>query len=374
MKDYTTVYIGMDVHKENFTLCCYTIESEKCAHLQKIASDYKLVLKYVERMRTFYGDHAEFVCGYEAGCLGYTLYHQLTTHNIKCIILAPTTMMSERGKKKLKTDRKDAELIAKCLAYHTYSPVYVPSEQDEQVKEYIRMRHDHKMALAKVKQQIISFCTRHNYVFTGTRHNWTRDHIRWLRSLRPEGLYHEILTEYLNTLEVLNQKVERIDQRIEELAGQTEYKEEVRKLSCFIGIRTQAALSIIVETGDFKRFSHAEQFASYVGLVPGEDSSGEEVKRLGITKAGNGQMRRLLVEAAQCYNRSLPSYKSKTLIEKQKGNAPDVIAYADKANVRLRKKYYRMVLNQNKKSNVAKTAVARELACFIWGMMTGNIV
>lgn len=146
----------------------------------------------------------------------------------------------------------------------------------------------------------------------------------------------------------------------------------MKKLSCFLGVQTQTALSSIVEVGDFKRFPSAEKFASYLGLVPGEDSSGDSQKRLGITKAGNTHVRRLLVEAAQCYGRGQVGHKSKALKARQQGNLPEVIAYADKANERLRRKYYKMVLSQGKKANVAKTAIARELACFMWGMMTDH--
>lgn len=138
-------------------------------------------------------------------------------------------------------------------------------------------------------------------------------------------------------------------------------------------MKTQTALSTLVEVGDFKRFASAQQFASYLGLTPGEDSSGEDQNRLGITKAGNSHIRTLLVEAAQSYTHGKPGYKSKALKARQKGNPADIIAYADKANERLRRRYYQLVLGQNKKANVAKTAVARELACFIWGMMTDNI-
>ena len=133
------------------------------------------------------------------------------------------------------------------------------------------------------------------------------------------------------------------------------------------------ALAVLTEVGDFKRFASAQHFASYIGLTPGEDSSGDGQKRLGITKAGNRHVRCLLVESAQSYSRGQIGFKSKALKARQHGNPPEIISYADKANERLRRKYYRMVLKNNKKPNVAKTAVARELACFMWGMITGNV-
>jgi transposase len=368
----TTVYVGMDVHKESFTLCAYTLEKEKGSYSRRTPADYKEVLKYLEFLRTVYGNDTIFVCGYEAGCLGYTLYHQLTDHHVDCVILAPTTMLEQRGKKRIKTDKRDAEIIGKCLAQHNYSPVHVPTASDEEVKEFLRMRDDHKLALKKVKQQILAFCLRHNYRYDGNSH-WTAAHINWLKSLTPEALYKEILDEYLLTYTILSDKLERLDKRIEELAAKDEYKEAVGKLCCFIGVKTHTALSVIVEVGDFKRFASAEKFASYIGLVPGEDSSGDGQTRLGITKAGNRHVRMLLTEASQCYSRGQIGYKSKALKARQDGNTPQVIAYADKANERLRRRYYKMVLSKCKKHNVAKTAIARELACFMWGMMTDNI-
>ena len=367
-----TVYVGMDVHKESFTLCAYTLEKEKGSYSRRTPADYKEVLKYLEFLRTVYGNDTIFVCGYEAGCLGYTLYHQLTDHHVDCVILAPTTMLEQRGKKRIKTDKRDAEIIGRCLAQHNYSPVHVPTASDEEVKEFLRMRDDHKLALKKVKQQILAFCLRHNYRYDGNS-RWTAAHIKWLKSLTTEALYKEILDEYLLTYTTLSDKLERLDKRIEQLAAKDEYKEAVRKLCCFIGVKTHTALSVIVEVGDFKRFASAEKFASYIGLVPGEESSGDGQTRLGITKAGNRHVRMLLTEASQCYSRGQTGYKSKALKARQDGNTPQVIAYADKANERLRRRYYKMVLSKCKKHNVAKTAIARELACFMWGMMTDNI-
>ena len=367
----STIYVGMDVHKESFTLCAYTIDAEKASYHQRTEANYKNVLKYLEFLRTIYGDDANFICGYEAGCLGYTLYHQLTNHNVKCVILAPTTMLEQRSRKRIKTDKRDAEIIAKCLAQHNYSPVHIPTAKDEETKEFLRMRDDHKLALKKVKQQILAFCLRHNYRYEGNSH-WTAGHIKWLKSLKPEALYKEILDEYLLTYQNLSDKLERLGNRIEELASQDEYKAAVKKLCCFIGVKTHTALSVLVEVGDFKRFANAQKFAAYLGLVPGEDTSGEDQNRLSITKAGNRHVRLLLTETAQSYARGQIGYKSKDLKSRQAGNSPEIIAYADKANERLRRRYYKMVLGKNKKHNVAKTAIARELACFMWGMITDH--
>jgi transposase len=303
-----TIYVGMDVHKESFSLCAFTIEEDKGKYHQKTDPDFKKVLKYLEFLRTIYGDDAKFVCGYEAGCLGYTLYHQLTSHDVDCKILAPTTMLEQRSRKRIKTDKRDAEIIARCLAQHNYSPVHIPTAKDEETKEFLRMRDDHKLALKKVKQQILAFCLRHNYRYDGNSH-WTAAHLKWLKALNPEALYKEILDEYLLTYQTLSDKLERLDKRIEELASQNEYKEAVNKLCCFIGVKTHTALSVVVEVGDFKRFASAENFASYLGLVPGEHTSDSSQTRLGITKAGNRHVRLLLTEASQCYARGQVGFK-----------------------------------------------------------------
>ena len=187
-------------------------------------------------------------------------------------------------------------------------------------------------------------------------------------------MHQEILDEYLLTYDYLTSRLSLIGKRIEELANDKDYAENVHKAECFIGVKSQTALAVIAETGDFNRFPDAQHYASFLGLVPGEDSSGDDKNRLGITKAGNRHIRTLLIEAAQSYGRGKVGYKSAALKARQAGNSSAVIAYADKANERMRRKYYHMVLKQGKKTNVAKTAIARELACFLWGMMTGHIV
>jgi transposase len=146
----------------------------------------------------------------------------------------------------------------------------------------------------------------------------------------------------------------------------------VKKLECFLGIKTHTALSLIVETGDFARFNKGNVYAAYLGLAPGEHSSSDDMNRLGITKAGNSHLRRLLIEASGGICKGVIGQKSKALKARQSGNTAEVIAYADKANVRLRRKYYKLI-HRGKKRNIAVAAVARELACFVWGMMTNDI-
>ena len=368
------IKIGMDVHSTNYTLCAMepTVGAEDRVFGEiQVAPDYKEIILFIESLKMKLGFHDDYSieCGYEAGCLGYTLYHQLTNAGIKCVILAPTTMLSTKGKR-IKTDKRDARLIAQCLCYGGYHPVYIPTKEDDAVKEYIRMRDDHKQILKSLKQQINAFVLRHGYQYSGTK--WTIKHVIWLSKLDLDPMYRETLNEYMASYEEQESKIERYDKRIEEIAAEERYQENTRKLGCLLGISTHTALSLVVETGDFKRFAKGNIYAAYLGLAPGEHSSSTSVNRLGISKAGNTHIRCLLVEAARSICKGAVGHKSKRLRARQIGQSAEVIAYADKANTRLRSKYYRMI-RHGKANNVAVAAVARELACFIWGMMSGNI-
>ncbi len=156
--------IGMDVHSKNYTLCAMEpvigAEDRVFANIQ-VTADYKNILMFLENLKQKLGmqDTYDIECGYEAGCLGYSLYNQLTAAGVKCVILAPTTMLTQQGQR-IKTDARDAHMIAQCLSYGGYHPVYIPTEKDNAVKEYLRMREDHKKALKKIKQQINAFCLR----------------------------------------------------------------------------------------------------------------------------------------------------------------------------------------------------------------------
>ena len=307
--------IGMDVHTTNYTLCAMEPvigEEDRVFATIKVTPDYKNILMFIENLKQKLGLNYEYdiQCGYEAGCLGYSLYNQLKAVGVKCVILAPTTMFAPQGVR-IKTDTRDAHMIAHCLSYGTYRAVYIPTEE-------------------------------------------------------------EVMNEYMISYEEQALKIERFDKRIEEIASQTKYQEKVKRLGCFLGIKTHTALSLIVETGDFERFAKGNQYAAYLGLTPGEYSSSTNVNRLGITKAGNSHLRQLLIEAAGGICKGAVGHKSKALQARQNGNPADVIAYADKANIRLRSRYYKFI-RREKKRNVAVAAIARELACFVWGMMTNKI-
>lgn len=367
------VYIGMDVHTSNYTLCSldpgYGVKKDNYfAEVQFTNNFVTNVVNYVTNLKKL--KDSEFVCGYEAGCLGYSTYKDLTKAGINCVIMAPSTMAVQKGGKKVKNDRRDARVIAQCLAYQTYKEVYVLSEHDEAVRGYLRMRDSHNKALKRIKQQIIAFCTGHG-LFSPTKSNWTVAHLKWLKDLKfNDPVEQEILNEYLSSLTFLSDKIKSMDVRIEELASEKQYCENVKKLRCIKGIETNVALTLLAEIGDFNRFSKPTDFAAYLGLILGEQSSGDKVRGTGITKAGNSTLRRKLTESAKGYWRGRIGIKSATFKKLEKELPKEVTEYALKANTRLQRKFFNMTHVKGKNMNVAASACAREMACFVWGLIT----
>ena len=368
----TVIHIGIDVHKDSYSLSAFHLTSNRNFGESRIASKSSLVFKYVERLRKEY-EGCDIVCAYEAGPTGYGLYRDLQRAGIPCVIMAPTTMPKATGNR-IKNDRLDAQEIARHLAFGTYSAVHVPTPEDEAVKNFTRLRNTRKNAMKKAKQNLLSFLLRVGRNYTEGKNYWTTMHLQWLRKQKFDDLVdQETFNEYLQEVFDQQEKVKRYDMRIEELAGQEAYREMVGRLCCFRGIETHTAMSIVSEIGDFSRFANAPQFSAFLGLVPSENSSGQRQWRGTITKAGNTRLRLLLIEGAKAAMRSsLYGQKSKRLMARQKGNSPEVIAYADRANRRLHRVYSKLV-SHGVHHNKATVAVARELSCFIWGMMNDKI-
>jgi transposase len=367
----TVIYIGIDVHKDSYSLCAFLFNSQNYFGQTRIASKSSLVLKYVEKIKNKYPED-EVLCGYEAGPTGYGLYRDLEKAGIPCVIMAPTTLPKAPGNK-IKNDRLDAKNLSSHLAWGTYSAVNVPTPEDEAVKNFTRLRNTRQLALKRAKQNLLSFLLRTGRVYDEGKSYWTLIHFKWLRQQHfTDSINQETFQEYLQEVIDQQEKVQRYNESIEEIANQEVYRERIAKLRCFRGIETHTALSLITEIGDFTRFANAGQFSSFLGLVPGEYSSGNRERRGGITKTGNKRLRMLLVEGAKS---TLHSYrfgrKSKRLLARQKGNNAMVISYSDKANRRIHHVYNNLV-SRGVHHNVATVAAARELSCFIWGMMTDN--
>ena len=215
------IKIGMDVHSTNYTLCALEPligEDDRVFANIKVTPDYKNILMFIDNLKQKLGPSDDYLieCGYEAGCLGFSLRNKVAAKGIKCTILAPTTMLAPQGKR-IKTDKRDALMIAQCLAHGGYKAVYIPDEEDDAVKEYIRMRDDHKIALKKIKQQICAFCLRHDCYFEKSK--WTSVHLAWLNKLELSSAYREILDEYLLSYHMVMGKIMRLDQSITAFAN-----------------------------------------------------------------------------------------------------------------------------------------------------------
>lgn len=367
------VYVGMDVHKNSFSLCAMKGNSENIIAETKIAPYANLVKKFIDNLLRNYNDQdVEIITGYEAGCLGYSLYRQLEDLGIECEILAPSTMSKSAKNKVKKNDKMDAKNIATNLMNKSYKSVYVPDDADVEVKEYIRMISDFKESRKQFRQKILALLLRHGLNNCTGGSNWTAAHIKWLKELECSEMIRTILDEYLSELETLSEKIDRFAAKLEEISHREDYEEKISQLRCIKGIDTTAAMMLHVEISDFARFPTAAAFSAYCGLTPGENSSGDKSRRTSITKQGNTTVRSTLVECANALVKGTPGVKSKRIKARQKGNDVKVIDYADKATYRLQKKFHRLMY-RGVNRNVAITAIARELACFVWGMETGRI-
>ena len=368
------IYVGIDVHKDTYSICCYDARTDRYLYEHKMMATTANVLKYLRKVKEQVGGETEFVCGYEAGPTGFGLCRDLLKADVPCVVMAPTSLKRSGGKK-VKNDRIDARHLAKDLFTKDFSSVHISSEKEEAIKEFCRMRRSLMTELKTARLILLSFLLRQGKKYDDGCKYWTNKHRDWLKKVSfNEHYLQEVFDEYMISVNSLENRLKTVERRLDEICGDEEVKPRVEKLVCFCGIDKLTAISIVSEVGDFMRFGKAWHFSNFVGLTVGEDSSGGREKLLGITKAGNCYLRRLLVEAAKSIKRSNPrGEKSKRLLERQYGNPPEVIAYADKCRYRLKKKIIRLE-RRGKHVNVATTAAARELACFVWGMMTDHIV
>ena len=368
------LYVGIDVHKDTYSLCCFDFQRNELSDEITIRATTKGVIKYLEAIRKKHREEVLFACGYEAGPTGYGLCRGLQKAGYGCVVMAPTTMSNPDGKRRIKTDRIDARAISRILAYKSYSQVHLPSEEIEALKEYTRARYAKKRMLKKAKQELLSFLLRNGKTYPESGNYWTEKFFNWIKTVQfSKKWMQEAFNEYLAEVYSLKAKIERMDMKMREIAGLEIIKDKVDKLVCFSGIDVSTAVETVVEINDFTRFATAAQFVSYLGLCPGQDSSGKRKTMLPLTKAGNCRVRTLLCESAKAIKRTNPyGQKSGRILERQKNASPEIVAYADKATKRIRTKMKNLE-ECGKNYNVSSAAGARELACFVWGMMNGKI-
>ena len=271
----------------------------------------------------------------------------------------------------LKTDRRDARALALALRAGQLTAIHVPTIEDESVRDYLRMYEGARGMFAdENKQRVLHFLLRRGIRYQqGTC--WTIKHKQWLAALElASDLDWQTLDHYLAQVVELESRCAEVASAVEGIAERPRYRDPVKKLRAFKGIETLIALSFVADIGDFRRFPSARQFMAFLGLVPSEHSSGNKRRQGGITKAANSHLRKLLVEAAWHYRSYHPS--SRTLVQRREGVDPQTVSYANRAGRRLNRKYLKLLL-RGKRSQVAVTAVSRELSGFLWGAMVGQV-
>jgi len=362
-------YIGMDVHKDSVQMAVFTEKGEEPIYERRLNNDTELLVKEVKR----YSQEGMTEVAYEAGCLGYVIQRAMEKAGITCYVL-PANKVAKKRDDRIKTDKRDARLIGRELRSRNIRPISVPNEIDEAARDLLRCREDVNEDLRRVKQRLLKFLIRHGFIYTdGGKNNWTIKHWKWMDEIKFSQEHEKMVyEEYRSQIKSLEERLERLNLEVEKTAESKRYKAAVGRFRAFKGIDYIIALSLLCEIGDFKRFASAKAFMSYLGFVPSENSSGGKRKQGGITKAGNGHLRKLLVESAWHYTRNTRA--GKRLERRRQGSPASIIEVADRALHRLHRKYTRLVLFNGKHKNVAVTAVARELAGFIWAVQVSAVV
>lgn len=363
MPSSANFWIGLDVHKDSVTTAVFRNRDPEPLHVDRMPYDLRKLRRYFQRLQA---EGTVRAC-YEASGAGYVLQRSLTDWGVECHLAAPSLIPRRPGEHR-KTDRRDAIKIARDFRDGRLVLIHVPTEDDERVRDLVRCRETFQREIVKSRHYILKFMRRRGFIYRNGTH-WTVQHLNWIRQVLQPGTLaeedHVVLSEYLALLEYKLQRRDDLDHRICALALTPRYKPLVDRICCFRGFKTQAAMVIVTELGDVRRFDNPRQLMAYVGLVPSEHSSGDH-RRLGsITKAGNTRVRHILIQAAWHY-RKRPSVGA-PLRRRQRGQAPDVIRHAWKCQHRLYTLFHRLALK--KPNQVAATAVAREMVGFLWAVL-----
>lgn len=303
---------------------------------------------------------------YEAGPCGFVLQRRLQDLGVACQVMAPSRTPKRPGAR-IKTNRRDALELAKFLrSGDVLEEVFPPMPEQEADRELCRCRETLQRDLTRARHRVTHFLLRRGCTYSGGR-NWTERHRRWIKQIQMEQQHdQQALDCYLWAVEQLEQQVAHLMEQLVQLSEQPEYEKAVGALRCFRGIQTLTAITLVCELYSFGRFGSARGLMNFLGVVPGERSTGDKEIKLGITKAGNNHVRRLLVESSWHY-RHRPAV-GKGLKARRAGQPIEVIAHADKAMLRLHRRYWKLVM-AGKASNKAVVAVARELTGFLWAVL-----
>jgi transposase len=361
----STIYVGLDVHKESIYASVVPSNGTGEVVSWQTGTESKSIRRLVRKLRKV-SSGQEIHAAYEAGPCGYALQRMLVSEGISCAVVAPSLIPVKPGER-VKTDRKDARKLAENLRAGLLTEVHAPTEAQEAVRDLTRAREDAVEDRLRARHRLGKMLLRYGLVFRDGR-NWTQRHHQWLAQQRfEEPTAQRVFELYLLAIEQASERLLRHTELLEELASQEPYAEQVGWLRCLRGVDTVTAMTILAELHDLRRFAHPRDLMSFLGLTPSESSSGERRRRGAITKAGNGHVRRVLVEAAWSY-RHRPSV-SPYMRRRRQGQPEAVLAIADRAQCHLHRKYFRMKEAYHKHHNVVMVAIARELVGYIWAIL-----
>ena len=364
MNKHSMIFIGLDTHKEFHEVAyCEEQRGASPVHYGRIPSSKVSVKKLLRQFESKYPGATLHVV-YEAGPCGYWIYRLITSLGHCCYVVAPSLIPKKPGER-IKTDRRDALKLVRSLKSEDLTPIYVPEPEDEAVRDLSRAREAAMKDLKEAKYQLKALLLRNNIRYEGTA-NWSKKHLRWLTELiLPHPAQQIVLQEQLQTIEERIRRLERLDNELTLHVHQWRYYPVVKAVQAMRGVRLLVAVGVVAELGDLHRFDHPRKLMAYLGLVPSEQSSGGKRHLGAITKAGNGRARRLLIEGAHSYR--YPANVSTELQLRQEGLPKDIVDIAWKAQLRLYKRYQRMS-KKGKHYNLIITAIAREMAAYIWAI------
>lgn len=357
-------FLGLDVHADTIVVAVAETNGQ-VRSLGTIPNRLESIRKMIHKL----GPANRLRACYEAGPTGYVLYWQLTALGVSCEVVAPTLIPVKAGDR-VKTDRRDAEKLARCYRAGDLTAVWVPDPAHEALRDLIRTREDAKQDQQRARQRLGKFLLRHGCKPPeDIKKNWTQKHMDWLRShvSFDQFALTVALLDYVHEIEHAADRLVRLEKSIDDAiaAAPPQIQEVIADLQALRGVAKLAAVSIVAELGSLSRFSSPRQLMSYTGLVSREHSSGSRIQRGGITKTGNSHLRRVVVESSWAYQHK--PWVGGYLLKRQKDLDPEVRDIAWKAQWRLCTRYKKMLARGKNKPQIV-TAIARELLGFVWAI------
>lgn len=358
MNEVIRFFVGLDVHKESIAIAVAEAGREEPRFLGTVGPDPGQLRKALQRI----GPSAALHIVYEAGPSGYGLVRELGARGYRCAVIAPSKIARRPGDR-VKTDRRDALLLARLARAGELVTVTVPDARDEALRDLSRARSDAVRARLKARQQLQALLLRHGHRYSG-KSSWTLAHERYLAAVTFAHPAQDIaFAEYRGAVRDAHERVERLSASLRTQLADWRMRAVVEALMSLRGIDLVAAITLVAEIGDIRRFTHPRELMSFLGLVPSEHSSGDTRHLGAITKCGNGHARRILVEAA--WNYRFPARISRILQVRQEQQPKPIRAIAWRAQLRLCARYRRLLARQMPKNKVC-VAIARELTGFVW--------